>query len=206
MKVHQKVFKIISVLLQYPELEWIKEISVMESEIEQLNNPIVSENVFNYMNDSERINNSYTERKVHPFFSVHKNITAFFDYIKATPFDQLCEKYVNTFDYHGVVTLHLTYNVFKDSRKRGEALIELQRLYKTIDMEKTSSELPDYLPLILEFLSIAKEEQSKQLLKLHEKSLQNLHDELVKAKSEYHFLIKAMNEVTIQQLQSEDVS
>src|SRR5690625_5739022 len=116
MKVHQKVFKIIYVLLKYPELEWIKEISVMESEIEQLNNPIVSENVFNYMNDSERINNSYTERKVHPFFSVHKNITAFFDYIKATPFDQHYEKYVNTFDYHGVVTLHLTYNVFKDSR------------------------------------------------------------------------------------------
>src|SRR5690625_6149317 len=96
------------------------------------------------MNDSERINNSYTERKVHPFFSVHKNITAFFDYIKATPFDQLCEKYVNTFDYHGVVTLHLTYNVFKDSRKRGEALIELQRLYKTIDMEKTSSKSEEH--------------------------------------------------------------
>src|SRR5690625_189735 len=129
MKAHQKVFKLLSVLLQYPEREWIKEIPMMALEIEQLNDAYLQ-----------------------------KNFTAFFDYLKHTDFDQLCENYVNTFDYHGIVTLHLTYNVFKDSRKRGEALIELQRLFKTVDLEKTSAELPDYLPLILEFLAIVESE------------------------------------------------
>src|SRR5690625_2431206 len=129
MKAHQKVFKLLSVLLQYPEREWIKEIPMMALEIEQLNDTYLQ-----------------------------KNFTAFFDYLKHTEFDQLCENYVNTFDYHGIVTLHLTYNVFKDSRKRGEALIELQRLYKKVDLEKTYAELPDYLPLILEFLAIVESE------------------------------------------------
>jgi len=177
MKAHQKVFKMLSVLLQYPQREWIGEISEIALEVEQLND-----------------------------IAIQKNLKAFFDYIKNTPFDQLCENYVNTFDYHGVTTLHLTYNVFKDSRKRGEALIELQRLFQTVDLEKTSTELPDFLPLILEFLSIAEKEQIQQLLKLHQKSLHNLQVELVKAKSEYSFLIKVINEVTKQQIQNENVS
>src|SRR5690625_5720034 len=137
---------------------------------------------------------------------IQKNFEVFFDYMNNTPFDQLCENYVNTFDYHGVTTLHLTYNVFKDSRKRGEALIELQRLFQTVDLEKTSTELPDFLPLILEFLSIAEKEQIQQLLKLHRQSIEKLHDDLKKKDSVYHFLLKAMNEISMQQLQSEDVS
>src|SRR5690625_4230043 len=129
MEVHQKAYKIASILLQYPTDIWLSNIHAIETEVNKV---------------------------AHPSMTTHFN--HFIDYVKSNPLLTLCERYVETFDYHGIVTLHLTYNVFKDSRKRGEALIELQRLYKKVDLEKTYAELPDYLPLILEFLAIVESE------------------------------------------------
>src|SRR5690625_6309445 len=40
MKAHQKVFKILSILLQYPQHDWIKEIPIMALEIKKLNDSV----------------------------------------------------------------------------------------------------------------------------------------------------------------------
>ncbi len=51
-------------------------------------------------------------------------------------------------------SLYLTYHLFDEQdRDRGPALIELTELYKSTGFEIGSGELPDYLPLILEYVS-----------------------------------------------------
>lgn len=177
MKTDQKVFKIASMLLQYPSKEWMEEMPIVKLEIDQ-------------------IHDSLAKMYLHTF--IH--------YLEATPFNELCEKYVYTFDYHGIATLHLTYPVFKDSRQRGEALVKLRQLFKAAEVEAATDELPDYLPLILEFLSLAKEEQITEILKLHYKSIERLHDDLVKEDSEYHFVLKAIKVISEQKLENKDVS
>lgn len=64
-------------------------------------------------------------------------------------------RYVATFDFHEPASLYLTAHELGDSRRRGQALIELRALLRTAGFEETGDELPDYLPLLLEFLAHA---------------------------------------------------
>lgn len=171
METHQKVYKIASILLQYPTEEWLREIEEIKLELKTMDDSLTKM----YFN-------------------------SFLYYVESTPFIELCERYVSTFDYHGIVSLHLTYHVFKDSRQRGEALVQLRNIFKQSDFETITEELPDYLPLILEFLSVANEEQMQQVLKLHYKSMEKLHDDLMKENNEYHFILKAINNVSEQKI------
>lgn len=65
------------------------------------------------------------------------------------------ERYVATFDFREPASLYLTAHELGDSRRRGQALIELRALLRTAGFEETGDELPDYLPLLLEFLANA---------------------------------------------------
>jgi nitrate reductase delta subunit len=177
MKLHQKVYKLTSLLLHYPQKEWIDELPELNAEIQALENP-----------------------------AAKAYLSSFLHYMKSTPYMQLCENYVNTFDYHGVTSLYLTYNVFKDSRDRGEALVKLRRLFADSDLEVESEELPDYLPMILEFLSEAEEKYIQRMLKLHLNSMVKVSKDLAENDSSYHFLLKAVIEVSRQLLKNEKVS
>ena len=58
-------------------------------------------------------------------------------------------------------SLYLTYHLFDEQdRERGPALIELAELYKSTGIEIGDGELPDYLPLILEYVSTMNDEAS----------------------------------------------
>ena len=67
----------------------------------------------------------------------------------------LQERYVFLFDRTRSLSLHLFEHVHGESRDRGQAMIDLQDLYNRNGMAITATELPDFLPLFLEFLSIA---------------------------------------------------
>lgn len=67
---------------------------------------------------------------------------------------RLQENYTAAFDMQPATTLNLTYHAFGDNEKRAQAMARLQRLYDQAGWERISGELPDYLPLLLEFLSI----------------------------------------------------
>src|SRR5699024_1091945 len=88
MKTHHKVFKLVSFFLQYPEQELFTALPDIKHEIADIDNSVVK---------------TY--------------LTSFITYLESEPFDQLCEKYVKTCDFHVLVTLILTYTVFKDSRR-----------------------------------------------------------------------------------------
>jgi len=63
-------------------------------------------------------------------------------------------RYVDDFDMTAENSLYLTYHLFDEQdRDRGPALIQLAELYKSTGFEISDGELPDYLPLILEYVS-----------------------------------------------------
>ena len=81
-------------------------------------------------------------------------ITAFLAYLESQPRIVLQENYTAAFDMNPSTTLNLTYHLWGDNENRADALVRLEQVYRDAGYERTSGELPDCLPLMLEFLSI----------------------------------------------------
>ncbi|MDD2603636.1 MAG: nitrate reductase molybdenum cofactor assembly chaperone [Desulfobacterales bacterium] len=64
------------------------------------------------------------------------------------------EKYTAAFDMNPALTLNLTHHALGDTEPRAAALANLARTYAAAGWAPITGELPDYLPLMLEFLSI----------------------------------------------------
>ena len=62
-------------------------------------------------------------------------------------------EYVSVFDSGRACSLHLFEHVHGDSRDRGPALVDLRNDYAQAGLELAPGELPDYLPVVLEFAS-----------------------------------------------------
>jgi nitrate reductase molybdenum cofactor assembly chaperone NarJ/NarW len=75
--------------------------------------------------------------------------------LRKTGAAELEARYVATFDFDEAAALYLTAHELGDSRRRGQALVELRRMLRAAGFEETTEELPDYLPLLLEFLAYA---------------------------------------------------
>jgi nitrate reductase delta subunit len=63
------------------------------------------------------------------------------------------ERYVELFDRGRAASLHLFEHLHGEDRDRGQAMVDLKRLYEQAGYELTTRELPDYLPVVLEYLS-----------------------------------------------------
>jgi nitrate reductase delta subunit len=63
------------------------------------------------------------------------------------------EQYTALFDMSPSTTLNVTYHLWGDGEKRARLLTKLQQVYAGAGLVKKSLELPDFLPLILEFLA-----------------------------------------------------
>lgn len=76
----------------------------------------------------------------------------------------LQERYVLLFDRTRSLSLHLFEHVHGESRDRGQAMIDLKNLYEENGLSIGSTELPDFLPLFLEFLSTQPLDEARGLL------------------------------------------
>ncbi len=114
-------------------------------------------------------------------------LNAFLDHLAGTALTELQASYVKTFDLTPEHSLHLTHHFFGDDndRNRGPALIDLGELYKDYGVETTTNELPDYLPLILEFAAMLEDTEATTFLADANKVLTVLADNLAKAESPY---------------------
>ncbi len=63
------------------------------------------------------------------------------------------EHYVEVFDRGRQHCLHLFEHVHGESRDRGQAMVDLRDRYLAAGLDPASNELPDYLPLFLEYCS-----------------------------------------------------
>ena len=66
----------------------------------------------------------------------------------------LQEQYVMLFDRSRTLSLNLFEHVHGESRDRGGAMVSLMETYRDGGFEPATSELPDHLPVLLEFLAM----------------------------------------------------
>lgn len=104
----------------------------------------------------------------------------------------LTEEYVRCFDMTPEHSLHLTHHLFGDDKNRGPALIDLSEYYRSYGFTHDERELPDYLPLMLEFVSTLSPEEGRIFLADAAKVLTVLADNLDKAESRYAPLIRIL--------------
>ncbi|ORW02695.1 nitrate reductase molybdenum cofactor assembly chaperone [Mycobacterium lacus] len=105
---------------------------------------------------------------------------------------QLAARYVETFDMRRRASLHLTYYAYGDTRKRGMALLRFKHAYRLAGMRLDESELPDFLPLVLEFAATVDRAQGERLLSEHVPVLELLRLSLADSDSAYAPVLAAI--------------
>jgi nitrate reductase delta subunit len=104
----------------------------------------------------------------------------------------LQERYVLLFDRSRSLSLHLFEHVHGESRDRGQALVDLSQLYDKSGFFIVANELPDFLPLFLEFLSTLPFGEARALLGETVHILAVLRQRLEKRESPYAALFAAV--------------
>lgn len=72
--------------------------------------------------------------------------------------------YSNLFDQGRALSLHLFEHVHGESRDRGQAMVDLLQVYESHGFAIDRRELPDYIPLFLEFLSYLPDLEAREWL------------------------------------------
>jgi nitrate reductase molybdenum cofactor assembly chaperone NarJ/NarW len=88
------------------------------------------------------------------------------------------QHYVETFDLDKRCGLYLTFYDEGDRRRRGMALLRLKRMYRADGLPLDGSELPDYVPVMLEFAAAAPRSQGEIVLHEHRAALELLRRSL----------------------------
>jgi nitrate reductase delta subunit len=158
------IYKILSALLEYPDQELIDNLPAINKLLDETVDTDVAE---------------------------WEAIRQFMSWLKQGDLTEMQANYVKTFDMTPEHSLHLTHHFFGDDndRNRGPALIDLGELYKDYGVKVVANELPDYLPLVLEFVTMLEENEGREFLSDAAKVLKVLAANLKKAESPYAPLI-----------------
>lgn len=104
----------------------------------------------------------------------------------------LQERYVMLFDRTRSLSLHLFEHVHGESRDRGQAMVDLRNVYEEGGFELASTELPDYIPLFLEYCSYRPQDEAHHLLAEAAHILAAIGERLRKRDSAYAALFEAL--------------
>jgi nitrate reductase delta subunit len=104
----------------------------------------------------------------------------------------LQERYVGLFDRSRALSLHLFEHVHGDSRDRGQAMVDLSKLYASHGFMLAGNELPDFLPAVLEYLSCRPLAEAQALLADMVHILQALGERLAERRSGYSAALAAL--------------
>jgi nitrate reductase delta subunit len=160
-----KTFKVLSALLAYPTAE-------LQQAADELKAVIAAENLLSA--------------------GASRQLEALIDEIAAGDLYDLQERYVLLFDRTRSLSLHLFEHVHGESRDRGQAMVDLQNLYGEAGLEVGASELPDFIPLFLEFLSTRPLIAACDLLSQPAHILGALAERLRKRQSSYEAVFRAL--------------
>ena len=121
------------------------------------------------------------------------DLDAFLDHLKGTPLRDLERQYVEVFDLSRRHALYLSYWTDGDTRRRGEVLAGFKAAYRASGfLVDTAGELPDYLPMVLEFAAVADPEAGEALLREYRPSLELLRIGLVEDGTPYADVVAAV--------------
>lgn len=102
------------------------------------------------------------------------------------------EQYVATFDRGRALSLHLFEHIHGQSRDRGQAMVDLLEVYRRHGFELNARELPDYIPLFLEYLAQRPVGEALELLADAMPVLALLGARLAERDSDYHVVFDAL--------------
>lgn len=119
-------------------------------------------------------------------------VSAFIDRLRRSDIMDLQEQWVGLFDRSKRVALHLYEHSHGESRDRGQAMVNLALTYRMNGFELAASEMPDYLPLFLEFLSQVPEEPARRYLGQTIDIIEALRVRLEERDSPYAALLAAL--------------
>ena len=125
-----------------------------------------------------------------------KPLLAFMDTLAKTELMQAQEDYVELFDRGRAHCLHLFEHVHGESRFRGQAMIDLTERYAEKGLKIGIGELPDYLPLFLEFISICDPEEGLETLAQSAPIIATIGEKLRRQKSGYASVMAAIVELS----------
>ncbi|MEG0280964.1 MAG: nitrate reductase molybdenum cofactor assembly chaperone [Morganella sp. (in: enterobacteria)] len=115
-------------------------------------------------------------------------------------------RYSELFDRGRATSLLLFEHVYGESRDRGQAMVSLLDQYEEAGITLNSRELPDYLPVYLEYLSVMPPEKAIQGLKDIAPILALLGERLRQRESHYHELFKLLLELADSELTLESLN
>ena len=118
------------------------------------------------------------------------HLAAFLAWLRATPPHEVAQHYVETFDLRRRSALYLTYYRHGDTRRRGMALLAFKTAYRAAGLEPDGAELPDYLPVVLDFAAVAP--AGEDLLRRHRADLELLRRALHEAGTPYARVVDAV--------------
>lgn len=160
--VRRRLYKVLSLLLQYPT----KDVLAARPDLAAA---------------ARALPDSRARRALAPFLT----------YWESEPPAALLQNYVATFDLGKRTTLYLSYYLFGDRRQRGMAFLKLKQSYEAAGLRPATGELPDYLPLVLEFAAAAPQ-PGETVLREYGVALALLHRGLVEAASPYTHVVHAL--------------
>lgn len=104
----------------------------------------------------------------------------------------LQERYVATFDRGRACALNLFEHVHGESRDRGQAMIDLDRLYARAGLRLCRGQLPDYLPVMLEYLALRPTAEVTEMLADCAEILRSIGQELLRRGSPYAAIFRVL--------------
>ncbi|MFI1538574.1 nitrate reductase molybdenum cofactor assembly chaperone [Streptomyces anandii] len=119
-------------------------------------------------------------------------LAAFLDWFTEQEPEALERHYVEMFDLRRKSSLYLTYYLHGDTRRRGMALLTLAQRYRAAGWETGGGELPDHLPVVLEFAALSGPGPGEAPLRQHRRGLELIHHALGDADSPYRHLLAAL--------------
>ncbi len=167
-----KTYKILSLLLSYPNIELMD--FLPEAEMELRNEALLS-------------------------IDQLEEVTQFIHHFRKMELTDWQAEYVQLFDYSRSASLHLFEHVKSDSKDRGQAMVDMLGFYKKNGLQLSANELPDYLPVFLEFLSTCAAGKAAGLLADPVHIIARIHAALEEKKNRYMHILSAVISLSAKQ-------
>jgi nitrate reductase molybdenum cofactor assembly chaperone NarJ/NarW len=127
-----------------------------------------------------------------PRSAASESLGRFCEWWATTDALEVAQHYVEAIDLHKRSGLYMTFYGDGDRRERGSALLRLKRLYRAAGLPLEGTELPDYLPVMLEFAAAAPPARGRLVLREHRQALELLRLGLREQGSPYAELVDAV--------------
>lgn len=119
-------------------------------------------------------------------------VRAMIERLRCDDIMDLQEYWIGLFDRSKRLALHLYEHSYGESRDRGQAMVDLALTYRMNGFELNAAEMPDYLPLFLEFLSVIPEVHARRYLTDAIEIIEALRVRLEERDSNYAALLGAL--------------